>query len=46
MAENETQSEQKKDDVAWPMGTVFLMLIFLILLAGLWGAVYIILLNR
>jgi hypothetical protein len=30
----------------WPNGTIFLMILFLMLLAGMWSAVYFMLLNR
>ena len=41
---NETPPQRGND--RWPNGTIFLMIVFLMLLAGMWGAVYFTLLNR
>lgn len=41
-----SQANEPETDSEHPLGTLFVLMVFLIALAGMWGAVYLIYLGR
>jgi hypothetical protein len=46
MADTERPSEGERDAVPPPTGTLFVLLVYLALLVGMWGTVYLYLLSK
>lgn len=46
MSEHDESGSTGSDDIPPPIGTLFFVMIYLMVMAGMWGAIYLLMLQR